>query len=379
MHESAEDLAALEDLLDASYAAAGAHLRSIITPQRRVDVEELVERLRGMCLLVLATVTADGRPIVGPVDGVFHRGSFHFGSSPQSLRFRHLRVRPGVSATHAPSEAFAVTVHGRATMVPISGGDGAGLRRTLLEVYTPRLAVGGIPGLRSGLRPDRRRAHVHVAPGGGGIAAGARLDLVQEILPGVWHWRARHEHIDMAVSSYYLPAERVAIDTLIPDEGLGWFEKHGVPEHVLLTNRHHDRHAWKLHDAFGTTVHCVRCGLHELAGRGPVEAFDFGDELPGGVVVHEVDAICPDETALHIPAHRALACADGIVRWHETDPLGFVPDWLMDNPPETKAGLVDAYRRLLALDFDTLLLAHGEPIVGRGKQLLREFLDDAAA
>ena len=35
----------------------------------------------------LATVSADGRPIVGPVDGVFYRGAFHFGSSPDSVRF----------------------------------------------------------------------------------------------------------------------------------------------------------------------------------------------------------------------------------------------------------------------------------------------------
>ena len=58
-----------------------------------------------------------------------------------------------------------------------------------------------------------------------------------------------------------------------------------------------------------------RNGLYELDGRGPVEPFEFGDQLPGEISVHEVDAICPDETALHIPRHRALACADGVVRW----------------------------------------------------------------
>jgi hypothetical protein len=195
---------------------------------------------------------------------------------------------------------------------------------------------------------------------------------VQEIAPGLWHWTARHEHINLDVSSYFLLAERVVIDPMIPAEGLGWFER-GVPEHVLLTNRHHDRHAWRLRDAFGCTVHCVRNGLHELAGRGPVEAFDFGDELPGAVVAFEVDAICPDETALHIPAHRALACADGVVRWPGIDGLSFVPDDLMDEPEQTKAGLCEAYRRLLDLDFDLLLLAHGEPVIGGAHDALRSF------
>jgi hypothetical protein len=114
--------------------------------------------------------------------------------------------------------------------------------------------------------------------------------------------------------------------------------------------------------------------VSELEGRGPVEAFEFGDELPGGIVAYEVDAICPDETALHLPAHRALACADGVVRWRGQDELAFVPDGLMDDPDRTKAGLRDAYRGLLELDFDHLLLAHGDPIVGAGKDALRSFL-----
>jgi hypothetical protein len=196
---------------------------------------------------------------------------------------------------------------------------------------------------------------------------------VQEIAPGLWHWTARHEHIGMDVSSYYLAAERVLIDPLTPAQGLEWFEEHGAPEHVLMSNRHHDRDAWRIRERFGCAVHCVRQGLYELEGRGPVEAFDFGDELPGGVVAHEVDAICPDETALHIPAHRSLACADGVVRWSGQGELAFVPDTLMDDPEQTKAGLRSAYQRLLELDFEHLLLAHGDPVLGTGKEALRRF------
>jgi hypothetical protein len=197
---------------------------------------------------------------------------------------------------------------------------------------------------------------------------------VQEISPGLWHWTALHDHIQMDVSSYYLLQERVLLDPVIPAVGLSWFEQHGAPEHVLLTNRHHDRQAWRLREAFGCEVHCIRNGLPELDGRGAATPFDFGDELPGGIVAHEVDAICPDETALYIPAHAALACADGVVRWRSGDSLGFVPDYLMDDPEKTKQGLRDAYRRLLELDFDRLLLAHGDPVVGGGREALRGFL-----
>jgi hypothetical protein len=201
---------------------------------------------------------------------------------------------------------------------------------------------------------------------------------MNEIAPGLWHWTVRHDHIGSKVSSYYLLSERVLIDPMMPAEGLEWFNENGTPEHVLLTNRHHDRHSWRLREAFGCSVHCIRNGVHELDGRGPVEPFDFGDELPGGVVVHEVDAIAPDETALHITGHAALACADGVVGAGRSGGLAFVPDSLMDEPEDTKRGLRQAYERLLGLDFDVLLLAHGRPVVTGGKAALRKFVADAA-
>jgi nitroimidazol reductase NimA-like FMN-containing flavoprotein (pyridoxamine 5'-phosphate oxidase superfamily) len=136
MNETAEDLAALQGLLDASYARAGAHTLRIHTAERRLTAEEVAERLTGMVLLTLATVTRDGRPIAGPVDGVFHRGAFHFGSAPDSLRFRHIAHRPHVSAVHMPGEHLAVTVHGRA--VPVDVKQDRGFRQALLDIYAPR-------------------------------------------------------------------------------------------------------------------------------------------------------------------------------------------------------------------------------------------------
>jgi hypothetical protein len=138
VHETQADLAVLEELLERSYATAGAHLLRIHTPERRLDAEQVAARLSGMSLLARATVTADGRPIAGPVDGIFYRGAFHFGSAPDSIRFRHIRRRPQVSATHLPGEELAITVHGRAVPIDVRGDENAGFRRTLLEVYVPR-------------------------------------------------------------------------------------------------------------------------------------------------------------------------------------------------------------------------------------------------
>ena len=135
MDESAADIEALQDLLDRSFFVNDTAPTEIYTPERRLTAAQVAERLTGMCLLSLATVTAGCRPIVGPVDGIFYRGAFHFGSSPDSVRFRHIRARPHVSATHLPGEELAVTVHGRAVPVDVGAGE---LRRTLLDVYVPR-------------------------------------------------------------------------------------------------------------------------------------------------------------------------------------------------------------------------------------------------
>jgi hypothetical protein len=136
VEETPADIEALQQLLDRSYAAGGPHLLRIHTPERRLTAHQVVERLTGMRLLALATVTADGRPIVGPVDGIFFRGAFHFGSSPDSIRFRHITRRPQVSATHLPGEELAITVHG--TAASVSTEPGSKFRRVLLDIYTPR-------------------------------------------------------------------------------------------------------------------------------------------------------------------------------------------------------------------------------------------------
>jgi Pyridoxamine 5'-phosphate oxidase len=138
MHETPEEMRQLQELLDASAALAGSHLKSIITDGRRVDAAALCARMQGMRLLAAATVTADGRPLVGPVDGYLLHGSFFFSSRRDSMRMRHLAARPGVSATHLPGEEFAVTVHGRAELFDVADPAGGDLRQAMLDYYLPK-------------------------------------------------------------------------------------------------------------------------------------------------------------------------------------------------------------------------------------------------
>ena len=139
MLETPEEMQNLQTLLDASMASAGPHLRDIITDERRLSAEELTERLRGMRLLVLATVTADGRPLVGPVDGYFLHGSFWFSTGTSSVRRNHLVRRPACSATHLPGEELAVTVHGTAEVADLEDPVNADLLQAMLDEYLPKV------------------------------------------------------------------------------------------------------------------------------------------------------------------------------------------------------------------------------------------------
>ena len=135
MHETHADLERLQRLLDASYRVAGSHLLSIHTPDRRLDAAALAGRLTGVRVMALATTTSDGRPLTGPVDGLFYRGEFWFGSGARSLRFAHIRARTQVSATHTDGESLGVTVHGRAVISDLGDPANRGFRDYCAEVY----------------------------------------------------------------------------------------------------------------------------------------------------------------------------------------------------------------------------------------------------
>lgn len=132
MHETPEDLVRLQDELDRSYEGAGSHLVSI-HDKARLSAEELVAALPGMKILVVATASADGRPLSGPVDAFFHRGRWRFGTSDDALRHRHLIRRPAISVTHVEGEGLVVTAHGIAKLVDVKSD--TSFQEVLAEKY----------------------------------------------------------------------------------------------------------------------------------------------------------------------------------------------------------------------------------------------------
>jgi hypothetical protein len=196
--------------------------------------------------------------------------------------------------------------------------------------------------------------------------------MPKQVATGIYHWTAFHPGIGFRVSSYCVEPAGVVLDPKCPDEG--WDALPGELRQVLLTSGHHTRDAAELADRFSIPVRASRQASDRIGGALDVEVFADGDEVAPGITAIHIGVLSEDEGAFHIAVgDGAIAFADGLI--NHGDGIGFVPDELMGDDPETiKQELTEAFRGLLERDFDNLLFAHGDPVIGGGKAALREFV-----
>jgi hypothetical protein len=208
------------------------------------------------------------------------------------------------------------------------------------------------------------------APGGseGGIrVASAAMD---ELIDGVFHWKARHPKIKVEVGCHFVAGSGTLIDPLLPAEGIEWFDDRSVRQ-VVLSNRHHLRHSQDFAERFDCPIRCHESGLREFEGGPRVEGFSFGERLSQDIMAVEMDAICPDDTVLRIEAGGgALLFADSLIHYGD---VGFVPDHLIGDQPERVKGEIRERCAILAEEeeFEHLLFAHGDPLLSGGREALR--------
>jgi hypothetical protein len=198
---------------------------------------------------------------------------------------------------------------------------------------------------------------------------------MRELLPGLLHWTTFHDGIGVEVSSYLVEPAGALIDPRVPDEdGLDAFAGRERPQQVVLTTGLHARHATRFADAFGCAIRASPQALERLGGGLDATPYGDGEEVAPGITAIHIDAIAPDEYALHVAlGGGAIVFGDALNRY--AGELAFFSDDLLgDDPEKVRTGLKDAFRGLLTRDFDHLLFGHGEPLIGGGKTALRDFL-----
>lgn len=114
MFETADELVALQELLDRSFAAGGNHLGSIVTAERRLSAVQVANYLQGVKHVSFATVSSKCEPFVSPLDGWFVHGQFIVSTGGNAIRARHVRHNSAVSLAHVVGDDIGIWVHGRA-------------------------------------------------------------------------------------------------------------------------------------------------------------------------------------------------------------------------------------------------------------------------
>jgi hypothetical protein len=190
--------------------------------------------------------------------------------------------------------------------------------------------------------------------------------------------------------------ELTLINAVRLDEArLGALEGLGQVRHILRTGHHHGsddafyvhRYGCEIWALPGTKLERGVTASHELGAAGPLplegaRLFVFEASMTAGL----------PEAAVLLTGERLLITTDALQNWERTDGCSLLaalmvklifsgnakpgPFWVkLVRKGGGGAQLVEDYRRLLKLDFDTLLTGHGQPLVGGARQKARASIE----
>jgi hypothetical protein len=190
---------------------------------------------------------------------------------------------------------------------------------------------------------------------------------MRDVAPGLWLWRQPHpdwrpgfdwepEVTSVAVESR---GAAVVVDPLAPPPGQRevWARLDALePDAVVVLKPDHVRDVDLFVRWYGARAYGPYLFWRDDVPRTELEPVRPGDELPGGLQAH-YDGRGMMETPIYLPEQRALVFADAL-----TAPGGELRVW---GTPWHEQRTLPALRELLALPFEHVLVAHGEPVHGR--------------
>jgi hypothetical protein len=211
----------------------------------------------------------------------------------------------------------------------------------------------------------------------------------QKLAADLWRWTARHPEwhpgeFGSEVASYALRVrdDTILIDPLLPpepDEVLDHMEKIlGRRLTILITVPYHVRSSEDIWRRFDDRAEVTIWGHPACAKRlDDASAFNELDpetELPARITAHPIGRPRRHEMPLHVPSHKALVFGDAVA---EVD--GRLVVWATGKVDKK----VERFHRerfnptlepLLELDFDRVLVTHGQPVMKEGREQLASAL-----
>jgi hypothetical protein len=171
------------------------------------------------------------------------------------------------------------------------------------------------------------------------------------------------------------------VDPLVPEPL--WPELDALAERadriaVLITIHYHVRSAAAVHsryrDRAEVSVHAHKSVRRLLEPDVPMEEIVPGEPLPAGAEAFAIGSPRRSETPVLIPAARALCFGDAVVgvdgelRVWQLSGMSTNEDWY-------ERRFLPTLRPLAELGFENVLVTHGPPVVGGGREALRRGLN----
>jgi glyoxylase-like metal-dependent hydrolase (beta-lactamase superfamily II) len=214
-----------------------------------------------------------------------------------------------------------------------------------------------------------------------------------QLAEGLWRWTARHPEwhpgeFGREVASFAVDTDGalLLVDPLLPPEPEPVLELVegllGERLAILITIPYHVRSSEELRRRYGDRTDCSiwghRACRRRLRSRAGFKEIELGVPLPGGVSALAIGRPRRQETPFYLPSHRALVFGDAVV---EVD--GELRVWATDRVDDRRARWYrerfnPTLQPLLELDFDRVLVTHGEPVLSGGHAALRAALDARA-
>lgn len=195
---------------------------------------------------------------------------------------------------------------------------------------------------------------------------------MNEIVPDVYTWSRLSPPHGYDFNGYLVfdPSGNLCIDPVQPDDAvLADIARLGVAK-ILITNRNHSRAANLVRERTGAPVLIDADDAQHAKDQGtPIDgSFEPGDRIgPLGVV--SAAGKSPGEVAFYWPERRILFVGD-VVIGNPPGRCSLLREQVMDDPARLRRSVVDLAR----LDFDTLLVGDGTPILHEAKARLLEIV-----
>ena len=196
---------------------------------------------------------------------------------------------------------------------------------------------------------------------------------MQEILCNIftWPWFSQPHGYNFNGHLVLHAEGNLCIDPVEPGEEIvNEIARVGVA-HILLTNRNHSRAAnlVRRHTGARTSIHPDDASHARSQGTELDDNLRTDDKI-GPLRVISVPGKSPGEVAFHWAERRLLIVGDAVIG-NPPGRCGLLREAVMDDPPQLR----ESVRNLLELDFDTLLVGDGEPILQGAKARLEDLVE----